>query len=229
MYEKYHSVFKASGIVENIDILSFDRALQRIKPAFKTHNARDCVVCDGAECKEVSLLLSGTIFIEKHKQNGIRQIIEIVHPGTLLGILSNPQEEPIYKYTCTAQTQCRLMIIPKTFLFNTDTIPDVSRIQLMYNIAVITMSYADRLLNSRFIFNGHSVKEKVASYLFYNSGSLQQNKIIIGCTRNDLADMMSIPRSSLSRELNVLAEEGVIMYDRYSITILDMERIRQLV
>ncbi len=88
--------------------------------------------------------------------------------------------------------------------------------------------YADRLINSRFIYNGHSVREKVTNYLFYSSGDLEQHRIVLECTRDELADMMSIPRSSLSRELGALADEGIILYDKYSITILDMDRIRDL-
>ena len=43
-------------------------------------------------------------------------------------------------------------------------------------------------------------------------------------TKKDLAEKFGVQRSSLSRELNKMRKEGLIEYDAYSITIINLEK-----
>ena len=47
------------------------------------------------------------------------------------------------------------------------------------------------------------------------------NKVILNMTKEELASMMSLNRPSLSRELMRMKKEGLIDYDKNSITYLE--------
>ncbi|WP_346898573.1 helix-turn-helix domain-containing protein [Clostridium sp. UBA7503] len=58
----------------------------------------------------------------------------------------------------------------------------------------------------------------------YESYIQKSNVIKLKVTKKDLAEKFGVQRSSLSRELNKMRKDGLIEYDAYSITIINLEK-----
>jgi len=58
----------------------------------------------------------------------------------------------------------------------------------------------------------------------YESYVQKSNIIKIEVTKKDLAEKFGVQRSSLSRELNKMRKDGLIEYDAYSITIVNLDK-----
>ena len=65
-----------------------------------------------------------------------------------------------------------------------------------------------------------TIRECVLEFLEYESKHQKSNKIILNMTKQTLADKIGVQRTSLSRELSKMRNDGLIKYDRKSITIL---------
>ena len=66
-----------------------------------------------------------------------------------------------------------------------------------------------------------SIREKIFFYLKEEIRKTGSNKVILNMTKEELASMMSLNRPSLSRELMRMKKEGLIDYDKNSITYLE--------
>jgi len=58
----------------------------------------------------------------------------------------------------------------------------------------------------------------------YESYVQKSNIIKLEVTKKDLAEKFGVQRSSLSRELNKMRKDGLIEYDAYSITIVNLDK-----
>lgn len=75
------------------------------------------------------------------------------------------------------------------------------------------MNYKSKLLSQ------DSVRDKILYYLF-NQKRLQKSSVIkLNITKEELANQLFIQRPSLSRELSRMKKDGLIEYDRKTITI----------
>ena len=81
-----------------------------------------------------------------------------------------------------------------------------------------TLILADRIRTLSF----KSLRKSIIDFLIYESYAQKSNKVKLGVTKKNLAEKFGVQRTSLSRELNKMREDGLIEYDLYSITILDI-------
>ncbi|MDO5650417.1 MAG: helix-turn-helix domain-containing protein, partial [Gallicola sp.] len=65
-----------------------------------------------------------------------------------------------------------------------------------------------------------SVRDKVLSFLEFEEKKQGSTKIKLEASKKEIAERIGIPRTSFSRELSMLRDEGIIKYDRNSIEIL---------
>ena len=113
------------------------------------------------------------------------------------------------------QGKTKIALIPndvfQKFLFNDNDLLK-NFLRLLSNNAY-EMSYKSKLLSQ------DSVRDKILYFLFQQKRIQKTNKIILKMTKEELANQLFIQRPSLSRELSNMQKDGLIVYDRYSITI----------
>ena len=66
-----------------------------------------------------------------------------------------------------------------------------------------------------------TIREKMISYLEYESKRQNSNHIKLSITKSALAEKLGVQRTSLSRELSKMRDDGLILFDAKSITILN--------
>ena len=66
-----------------------------------------------------------------------------------------------------------------------------------------------------------SLRQKVADYILSEYKRQRKQRVVCRLTRSELADLLGIPRPSLSRELAAMKADRLIDFDRKSILICD--------
>jgi CRP-like cAMP-binding protein len=66
-----------------------------------------------------------------------------------------------------------------------------------------------------------TIREKVSSYLVEEYGKNKNRTFIVPYNREELANYFSVDRSSLSRELSQMQDEGLIEYNKSQFTLTD--------
>lgn len=65
-----------------------------------------------------------------------------------------------------------------------------------------------------------TIRECILNYLSYESKLQNSNQIQLSISKKELADRIGVQRTSLSRELSKMRDEGIIDYDRNSIILI---------
>ena len=73
-----------------------------------------------------------------------------------------------------------------------------------------------------------NIKQKVADYILQEYKSQKQLIVNLKMNKEEIANFIGIPRPSLSRELIKLRKEKIIDFDRNNITILDIEKLEEI-
>ena len=131
-------------------------------------------------------------------------------------ILDNPELLPDYPRLTSHEKAKIILEIEKNLLFT-----------LLSESPVFLKAYLEFVADHTFILGdkikhyvNKTIRECVLGFLDYESKHQNSNKVILNMTKQTLADKIGVQRTSLSRELSKMRNEGLIEYDSKSITIL---------
>ena len=86
------------------------------------------------------------------------------------------------------------------------------------------------LLNKRLEYLSlRSVREKIATYFLEQYDKLGKPKFKLPMNRNELAEFLNVTRPSLSRELGKMRDEGFIDFERSSISLVDVDSLKEII
>ena len=168
---------------------------------------------EGDECKCVSIIKSGEISIRTFNYDKETEI-NYLHKDELFGdsLILNSDNRYLGNVVSIKDTVL--------YLINKD-----NWLKLLENKTILK-NYLEIVSNKVFkiqsrvkILSQKTIREKILFYLISEYKRLN-NKTIKISSKEALALYLNIPRPSLSRELILLKNDGIINYDRYSITLL---------
>jgi CRP-like cAMP-binding protein len=185
----------------------------------KTYSKNEIIHFEEDICSNIEILLLGTVVVERIDASGNLLTITEFYPDDLLGGNLIFSTNPYYPMTVTAKSETTLLEIQKDFLFElcSDN-KDFLKVFLKY-ISDHALLLGDKIKH----YVNRSIRENLIAYLS-NAYKLQNsNKIILDSTKKELSERMGVQRTSLSRELQKMKNEGLILFDAESITILKIQ------
>ena len=186
--------------------------------AFKvqTYAKNSIVHFEGDRCFKLEIILTGKVVVARIDESGNLLTIAEFYKDDILGGNLMFSKNPYYPMTTTTPEESVILEIEKNLLFN-----------LLSESPVILKAYLEFVADHTFILGdkikhyvNKTIRECVLGYLEYESKHQKSNKIILNMTKQTLADKIGVQRTSLSRELSKMRNDGLIEYDNKSITIL---------
>lgn len=171
---------------------------------------------EGEECTKLELILSGEIVVEHISESGdLLTVAEFVGGDTLGGnILFSAN--PYYPLTVATRSAAVVMEIHREVVF-----------KLCSQRPMFLQSFLQHVSDHAFILGDKikyyakkSIRERVLSYLHQEQQRQCTNLIQLNMTKKELAEKIGVQRTSLSRELAKMRDDGLILFDRDSITLL---------
>ena len=166
--------------------------------------------------KYLGIILEGKILVKAYSLGGHNFTLNVLEKGRFFGdILMFSNKTNVFPGSLITQGKTKIALIPNNvfqkFLFNDNDLLKNFLILLSNN--AYQMSYKSKLLSQ------DSVRDKILFYLFQEKRLQKTNRIKLNMTKEELANQLFIQRPSLSRELGKMKKDGLIDYDRYTITI----------
>ncbi|GFN36883.1 Crp/Fnr family transcriptional regulator [Tepidimicrobium xylanilyticum] len=210
-------------LFRNMDQDEIIRAFNKIPYQIIEHNKGELIAIEGDDCHSLGIILRGKIEIQKVFPSGQVMTINIFSEGNIFGeslIFSNKHTYPA---TITAIEKAKIMYIKK------ENIIELS----MFEPKVLTnfvsvLSERILMLNNRIAnLSQDTIRKKIANYLLHEYNIQKTTVLNIPFTRKRMAELLNIPRPSLSRELGHMKEEGIIDLDKNIIKILNIQLLEE--
>lgn len=183
--------------------------LQRFQPGQIIH-------LDGDLCRGMEIILSGRVSVERIDESGNLMIINQFGPDDMIGGNLVFSRNPRYPMTIIAKSPSTLVVLEKSLIFELCSRYPEFLEQFLSAISDNAMMLGDKIKH----YIQRSLRESLTSYL-KNMAMIQgSNRIQLPVTKKELAEQIGVQRTSLSRELQKMKQEGLVEYDAQTIRLL---------
>lgn len=221
--EEIVKTIKKNQLFIGLNDESIKNVLKEIQYYIKTYSKGEIIANEDDECRSLSLLLSGTVEIQRLYSNGKYIVLSRLFEGDVFGEALVFSKARTYPATVIALSECKVIFINKN-----DVLKICSNEEKILENFVSLLSDKVFILNSKIkSISFKSIRQKVINYILNEAKEQKSNYIILKNTKEEIASLLGIPRPSLSRELINLRDMNYIEFNRKKITILDIESLEE--
>lgn len=220
MEPKYIALLKNTELFKDVSDEDLDKLFESQHSL--TRYEKDAIIyLQHERCDSLDVILKGTVTVQKIDIDGKILPINDFRTGEVLGENLIFSKLSFYPMTITATSDTLLLHLPKDAIL---TLCQKSRTFLENLLA--SLSGKTLILSEKLKSSVKTIRQILIDFLFIEHYAQKNNTIQLNFTKKQLAEKIGIQRSSLSRELNKMRQDGLIEFDARSITILDPDRLK---
>lgn len=170
----------------------------------------------GEACSKLEIILSGKVVIERIDESGNLMTITEFFSGDVLGGNLMFSKNPYYPMTVTAKQPTVILEINKDRLFQLFSDNHEFLRNYLEYVSDHTVILGDRIKH----YVSRTIRESIISFLDCERKKQNSNIIKLNMTKKALAERIGVQRTSLSRELAKMRDDGLIRFDSMSIELL---------
>lgn len=211
--KKYFELMREIDLIKSIKPQEIDSYLTEGSCKITQYGKNNIVHFVGEVCSKLEIILSGKVVIERIDESGNLMTIAEFFGGDVLGGNLMFSKNPYYPMTVTAKEATLILEINKDRLFQlfSDN-HEFLRSYLEY-VSDHTVILGDRIKH----YVNRTIRESIISYLNYECKKQNSTTIKLSMTKKALAERIGVQRTSLSRELAKMREDGLIEFSPVSI------------
>lgn len=212
---------KKCVLFKNVDEDTISKLFGSFAFTIKEYNPEDIIAIQGDSCDSLGIILKGNIEIHKPFESG--QVVTINHfsQGNIFGealVFSGSHEYPA---NIISSDNSKVLFISRE-----DIVELMSMHKTVLNNFVGVLSNRILMLNERITnLSFNSVRKKVANMILTAYKKQKSLNIELPHGRKKMAELLNIPRPSLSRELVNMKNKNIIDFHRNEIIILNLKEL----
>jgi CRP-like cAMP-binding protein len=218
---------KLSPLFRNIDDKSLGIMLDCLNPRMKQYRQREIIVSHGQPFTGIGIIADGSVALTREQYSGNRIIMGFLGKGNIFGEMIAFSDSKTWPVTVISQENSTILYLPPDRITNTCSNVCASHTTLIMNMLEILSNRALMLNRKIEHISAKSIRGKISSYLLDTLRESRENTVIIPMKRHELADYLNIPRPSLSRELGLMRDEGIINFEGYTFTVNDTQKLEE--
>jgi len=156
--------------------------------------------------------------VQKIDENGNTLIINVFYGRDIIGANLLFSSRNHYPMTVAATSKSTILQIRKESILNMCQ----KDMHFMVNMMKVISDTTSILVDKIEMLSLKTIRASIIDFLKYEYHVQKSNVIKLKSSKKILAEKLGIQRSSLSRELNKMRNEGLLEYDARTITIKDL-------
>lgn len=193
--------------------------LRCLSAVYKKYKKGEYIFRMGDMISTVGLVLNGLVQIIQEDYWGNRQILSQVERGQLFGeSYACMTEEPLM-VGAVAEEDTEVLFLDVKRILHTCSSSCEFHNKLIQNLMSVIARKNLMLTRKIDHISKKTIREKVLSYLSFQSKREGSCVFDIPFNRQQMADYLAVDRSALSAELSKMQKEGIICYERNHFTI----------
>lgn len=187
------------------------------------YNQDDIIFLEKESCSYLSIIIKGTIEIQKLDSNGNLLIISSLKCGDTFGENLLFGDINTYPMNVVSKTPSIVFHINKNYIYKMCISNELFLKELLRSLSNKALNLNSRLKE----VSMKSLRQMICNFLILEYNKTKNPLINLSMSKKEWADTLGVQRPSLSRELKNLKEDGLIDYDRNHITILNLPNIEK--
>lgn len=206
-------------LFQGMNRTDFNSLLQKVRLDFVKFENEETILNQDDRCRSFVFLLNGTVESSRKGHNGAYTFFEridtpcLIEPYSMFGL--NGQ----YRRSYTAVGQCSMLMVDKQYVYTELGKYNICRMNLL-NILSGRVQQLDGYIWS---LEGMDLRKRILRFIAGLSDYTYGEKRL-QIKMNDLAVLMDTTRLNVSRELNAMQDDGLIVLKRSEILIPAQDR-----
>ena len=193
----------------NVDLKKYEKYFN-----IKKYKQNVLLFHEGEECQNIGIILKGQLVISTITALNKEYTINILNKNDLFGDTLLFSEKTLYLGNGIISKDAEILLISKELLL--EMFKDQ---QFLLNFLSLVSKKSMDLRNRLKLLSHKTIEERIMFYLDNEKKRLNTNKIPVK-SKEKLAQLLNIPRPSLSRELIKLKKKKIIDYNRHFIILM---------
>jgi len=211
-----HSISLFDGLTD----MEIDHLLKCMLTFKKEFDKGEIAYLEQENIKYIGIILSGSVHMIKEDIWGHRTLLSYMEAGELFGESMAVQKVNLASVTFQCAEKSEIMFVPATNIIHTCPMQCHFHQKLAENMFNLLGEKSLRLMEKINIASKPTLREKILAYLSLLSQKQNKRTVESPLNRTALAEYLDANRSSMTRELTNMKEEGIIDYDRNTYRIL---------
>ena len=214
--KKYLELMRQIDLIKSIKPEEIESYLSEGSCKITQYGKNNIVHFVGEVCSKLEIILSGKVVIERIDESGNLMTIAEFYGGDVLGGNLMFSKNPYYPMTVTSKDATLILEINKNRLFSLFSDNHEFLKSYLEYVSDHTVILGDRIKH----YVNRTIRESIVCYLDYECKKQNSNIIKLNLTKKALAERIGVQRTSLSRELAKMREDGLIEFTPVSISLL---------
>jgi len=227
MYLEWIDTLKSTLLFRGIDSESLNIMLDCLKPTVRRCKQREIIVAYGQPFQGIGIIASGKVALAKETHSGNRIIMGILEASDIFGGMVAFSDHRIWPMTVIAQEDCVLLFLPPDRITGICSNTCASHSTLIMNMLQILSNRASMLDKKIEHISARNIRGRISGYFLDTYLQSSNKDFILTMKRHELADYLNIPRPSLSREMGLMRDDGIIEFEGSHITVNDVLKLEK--
>jgi CRP-like cAMP-binding protein len=227
MYLEWIDTLKSTILFRGIGSESLNIMLDCLKPTVRRCKQREIIVAYGQPFQGIGIISSGKVALTKETYSGNRIIMGILEASDIFGEMVAFSDNRIWPMTVIAQEDCVLLFLPPDKITGTCSNICASHSTLIMNMLQILSNRASMLDKKIEHISAKNIRGRISSYLLDTYLQSGNKDFVLTMKRHELADYLNIPRPSLSREMGLMRNDGIIEFEGSHIIVKDALKLEK--
>lgn len=207
-------------IFQGMTATDFNSLLQKIRLDFVRYTPGQAIIREGERCSSFAFLISGTVQSSRVGQDDRFTFQEQICAPHFIEPYSMFGRSNSYQRTYTAQEQCSLLFVDKQYVYTEIGKYNICRMNIL-NMLSGRVQQLDSFIWNR---SEMTLRQRIVRFICGLS-DISTGEKHLQIKMNDLAALMDTTRINVSRELNAMADSGLITLHRGGISIPALEEL----
>lgn len=228
MVDNYIHILKKNRLFESIDSQDIISMLKCLNAVLREYDKGEYIALAGESCDNIGILVKGSAAVTKEDINGNRVIMVLLKPGDIFGEVAAFASRPVWPGNVLAQEKSVVCFIPVLRITSLCSNLCQWHTVIIRNL-LKTISEKAMALNRKVEYlTIKSMRGRICAFLLEQSKKNGDTTITIPMNRNQLADFLNVSRSSMSREMCRMRDEGIISFKGSTFRINDLDALKRM-
>lgn len=218
--EKYIPILKQTQLFAGVKEEEILAMLDCLQAKCYSYKKGDYVLRQGEHLSYISILLEGSLHIQRDDYWGNRSIINIIGIGEMFGEAYVAPESTALMNDVVAIEDSKVIFLDVMKILTLCSTSCKFHSIVIQNLFFCISEKNRKLVQKLNHISKRSTREKLISYLSEEANRQNCATFFIPFNRQQLADFLSVDRSAMSNELCKMRDEGLLIFKKNKFTLL---------